>query len=75
MQVLQTQPTVVKYYPNGMQFLHTDGAGEFQNGDVVEHSQTCANTAQLSPFSGRVNRTLIQPTRGLLEQAGWEAKY
>lgn len=71
----RNQPHVTTYFPSGVQALHTDGGGEYKNVKIINHSETCPDTPQHNPFSERVNRTLVEPARVLLEQAGLSKKY
>lgn len=67
---------VTKYFKNGaVERLHTDGGLEFSNADVPEHSTTTPHTPQHNPFSERLNRSLMDPVRVMLEQSGLSAKY
>lgn len=66
---------MTKYFPRGVQGLHIDGGEEYKNGTIVNHSETCPDTPQHNPCYVRTNRTLVEPTRVLLEQAGLSAKY
>jgi len=70
--------TVVKCFPKGIQRLHTDGGGEFvfaDNQNSMEHTSTTTNTPQHNPFAERVNRTIFDPVRTLLEESGLSKKY
>ena len=66
---------VRKYFPKGVERLHTDGGGEYERVSAVDASKTAPNTPQHNPFSERINRTLLDPIRVLLEQSGLSAKY
>ena len=66
---------VKKYFPKGVERLHTDGGGEYENADVNEHSETTPHTPQHNPFAERFNRTFLEPIRTMLEQTGLSGKY
>lgn len=66
---------VKKYFPKGVERIHSDGGGEYKNVDVNEHSETTPHTPQHNPFSERYNRTFADPIRSLLEQSGLSSKY
>lgn len=61
---------VQKYFRKGVQRLHTDGAGEYRVTDVPSHTDITPETLQLNPFVERCNRTISEPVRLMLEQAG-----
>eukprot|EP00171_Calliarthron_tuberculosum_P022539 IDg22539t1 len=71
----KTLSHVTKYYPNGVQRLHTDGGGEYSGTTVQEHTTTTPHTPEHNPFSERYNRTFLESVRVMLEQAGLDAKY
>lgn len=54
---------------------NTYGEGECRSVKDVNHSETCPDTPQHNLFSERMNRTLTDPTRVTLKQAGLSAKY
>lgn len=66
---------VEKYFKNGIKRLHTDGGGEYKLVDVYLHTETTPDTPQHNPFAERINRTLVETVRVMLEQAGLSAKY
>lgn len=55
--------------------LYTDEGGEYRNVDVGNQTQTTPKTPQHNPFSERINRTLAEPVRVILEEAELSAKY
>lgn len=63
------------YFSRGVQRLHTDGRGEYEKGDTNEWSNTTADTSQHNPFPERINRTLLEPIRLILEQEVLSAHY
>ena len=69
------EPFVLKHFPRGVQRLHSDGGGEYENVEVSEPSNTAPYTPQHNPFAERINRTLLDPVRILLEQSGLSAHY
>ena len=69
------QSHVTKYFKKGVERLHSDGGGEYEGVSVPEHTTTTPHTPQHNPFAERVNRTLFEPVRVLLEQAGLSARY
>ncbi len=66
---------VRKYYPEGVQRLHRDGGGETECANILEHTQTTHYSPQHNIFAERVNRTILDHVRTLLEEAGLSAKY
>ena len=66
---------VKKYFPRGVQRLHSDGGGEYLKVNVPESSMTTPATPQHNPFAERVNLTLMDPVRVMLEQSGLSSKY
>ena len=66
---------VKKYYPKGIERLHSDGGGEYANTSANDASNTTPETPQHNPFAERINRTYLDPIRTLLEQAVLSAKY
>lgn len=66
---------VQKFFPKGVERLHTDDGGEYKNVDFMKHSETTPHTPQHNPFSEHFNRTFFDPIRTMLEQAGLSGKY
>lgn len=69
------QPFVLKYLKNGVKRQHSDGGGEYENAEANETSCSTPYTPQNNPFADRVNRSILEPIRVLLEQAGLSARY
>lgn len=76
-QKYKTSSLVRKYFPNGVERLHTDGGREYKFADKVdvEHTSTAKSTPQHNPFAERANRTIFDPVRTVLEEACLSAKY
>lgn len=66
---------VKKYFRNGVERLHTDGGTEYNLVNVDLHSVTTPHNPQPNPFSERINRTFMEPTRTILNEAELGAKY
>ncbi len=68
-----------KHFPSGVQRLHTDGGGEYVAIDMeeshTEHTSTAPYTPEHNPFAERANRTIFDPVRTMLEEAGLSARY
>lgn len=58
-----------------MERVHTDGSGEYQQIWVNIHTETTPDTSQHNPFAERINRTLMDPVRVMLEESGLSAHY
>ena len=71
----KSDPLVVKHFRKGVERLHTDGGGEYENVDVIDPTKTTPHTPEHNPFSERINRTILEPIRVLLEQSGLSEKY
>lgn len=67
---------VVKSFKR-IQEVHTDGGGEYEflEDENIVHSTTTPHTPEHNAFSERLNRTLFEPARVLLEQSGLSRKY
>lgn len=66
---------VEKYFKNGVERLHTYGGSENEAIVVNSHTQTTPDMPQHSPFIERVNRTMVEPVRVMLEEASLSATY
>ncbi len=66
---------VRKFFPNGILRIHSDGGGEYQKVGSIEATATTTETPQHNPFAERVNRTILEPIRVLLEEAGLSRSY
>lgn len=66
---------IIKYYPKGVQRLHTYCDDEYENAGPGEHTETCPDIPQHNSYPECMNRTLVKPCRDMLEQAGLGAKY
>eukprot|EP00171_Calliarthron_tuberculosum_P001098 IDg1098t1 len=66
---------VKRYFKNGIERLHSDGGLEYSNINVPKHTRTTPYTPEHNPFSEKMNRTLLEPVRSLLEQAGLSGRY
>lgn len=75
LEIFKNSGVVRRYFQNGIQRLHTDGGGEYERMEVEEATTTTADTPQHNPFAERINRTLLEPIRVILEQSGLSAKY
>lgn len=74
-ELYKTDSLMQKYFKNGVERFHSDGGGEFFEIDISNKTAKTPHTPQHNPFSERTNRTILDPVRVLLEQAGLSAKY
>lgn len=58
---------VTKYFNNGVERLHTDGKLEDKPIDINIHNETTPDTLQHYRFEQRINCTLVEPVRVMLE--------
>lgn len=65
---------VLKYYPYGVQSLHTDHGGKYENFGNGEHTEASLYTPHNNHSSDRMNKTIVESCRAVLEQAGVGAK-
>lgn len=63
------------FFKHGVTRLHSDGGGEYETVSVADASTTTPDTPQHNPFAERVNRTILDPIRVLLEQSGLSGRY
>ena len=69
--------SVAKWFKKGTFELHTDGGGEYQSVtmDNIIHITSTPETPQHNPFAERINRTILDPVRTILEESGVPHKY
>lgn len=68
-------PDIRKLIPKGVVRLHTDGGTEYKSFTNIFKTSTAPYTPQHNPFAERVNRTLLEPARTVLEGVGLGRKY
>ena len=66
---------VKKYFPNGFMRVHSDGGGEYKKVESQDSTETTPETPEHNPFAERLNRTILEPIRVVLEEAGLSRKY
>lgn len=64
-----------KSFSKIVDLLHTDGGTEYKPITDTFKIFTASHTFHHNPFGERINRTILEPARTILEEAGLERKY
>lgn len=71
----QDLPETRKYFNSGVVQLHTDGGSEYFSIKSVYKTTTTPETPQHNPYAERINRTILDPVRTILEESGLSRQY